>query len=64
MSFINQLEKKITGKIRKIKNGTESVKDSNVNNLIERLKELDEAAAEELQGKYVEAVKEINNKKD
>ena len=62
MGFIDQLEKKIIGKIRKIKTGKETVQDSNVNSLITRLKEIDEASAEEMQGKYVEAVKEINKK--
>jgi len=64
MAFSDQLERKIKSKLKKIKSGKDTVEDSNVNNLITRLAETDEAAAEELQKKYIEVVKEINNKKD
>lgn len=64
MGFGKQLEKKIIGKISAIKNGTKTVKDSGVNEMITKLKAIDEAAAQEMQKKYVEAVKEANDKKD
>lgn len=60
--FGRQLEKKITGKINAIAAGTETVKDAGVNKLITRLKDIDEAAAEELKKKYIETVKSL--KKD
>ncbi len=62
-SFSKQIEKKIKGKINGIKNGTVEVKDSGVNDMLKKLKDLDEAAAEELQGKYIDAVKEAANNK-
>jgi len=62
MAFSDKLERKINSKLKKIKNGTEKVEDSNINNMITRLKETDEASAEELLKKYVEVVKEINKK--
>lgn len=63
--FARQVEKRIKSKIKDIKNGKTEVKGSGVNNLIKRLKDFDEAAAEELQKDYIEAVKIVNkNKKD
>ena len=63
MSFARQLERKITGKINKISKGELEVKDSGVGKMINRLGEMDEAAADELTTKYVAAVKKINEKK-
>lgn len=60
--FADQLEKRIKGKILAIANGKETVKDAGVNSLITRLKDFDEAAAEELQKKYIETVKSLNKK--
>lgn len=60
--FALQLEKKIKGKINAIAKGEETIKDAGVNNLISRLKEIDEASAEDLQKKYIETVKSL--KKD
>ena len=60
--FANQLEKKIKGKINAIGKGEVSPKDAGVNSLLSRLKSLDEAAAEDLQKKYIETVKGL--KKD
>lgn len=58
--FADQLEKKINGKIKKISNGTLTIKEAGLNKMIERLKEVDEAAAEELNQKYIDTVKELN----
>jgi hypothetical protein len=55
--FSDELEKKISGKINAIAKGTETAKGAGVNDLIKKLKKLDEAAAEELQKKYIVAVK-------
>jgi hypothetical protein len=60
--FARDLEKKITGKLNGIKNGTVDVKGSGVNDLIKKLKGVDEAAAEKLQKSYIEAVKSANEK--
>jgi hypothetical protein len=57
-AFGRQLEKRIKGKISGIAKGTETVKGAGVNKMIARLKVIDEAAAEELQKKYIAAVKE------
>lgn len=61
-AFGRVLEKKITGKINGIANKTTTVKEAGVGKMITRLAELDEAAAEELQKKYIETVKSL--KKD
>jgi hypothetical protein len=55
--FANELEKKIQGKINAIAKGTETAKDSGVNDLIKKLKGYDEAAAETLQKNYIAAVR-------
>lgn len=62
MSFSRQLERKITGKINKISKGELTVQDAGVGKMIIRLKEIDEAAAEDLQSKYVSTVKSLNAK--
>ena len=62
-AFGRQLEKKIIGKLKAIESGKETVKDAGVNKLITRLKEVDEAAAEELQKKYIATVIELSKKK-
>jgi len=64
MAFRDDLEKKITSKISKIDKGTLTVKDAGVNVLIKRLKELDEATAEELKKKYIDTVRRLNAKKE
>ena len=61
-AFGRQLEKKIKGKISAIGKGDETVKDAGVNKLINRLKEIDETAAEELQKKYIATVKKLSDK--
>lgn len=69
MGFIKQLEKKIIGKINKLKNaetkaeGISVIKEAEINKSIERLRQSDEASAEELNARYLEAVKE-NAQKD
>ena len=60
--FAKQVEKKIVSKIASIENGSLQAKGSGVNDLIKRLKEMDEAAAEKMQKKYIEAVKNANKK--
>jgi len=62
MSFARQLERKITGKINKISKGELTVQDAGVGKMIKRLEEIDEAAAEDLQSKYVSTVKSLNAK--
>lgn len=62
-SFGRQLESKIIAKINAIESGKETIKDAGVNKLLSRLKEIDEAAAEELQKKYIATVKELGKKK-
>ncbi len=61
--FAKDIEKKITGKIAGIKNGTVEVAGCGVNDLIKRLKEVDEVAAGKLQTQYIEAVKSAAAKK-
>jgi hypothetical protein len=62
-AFGRQLEKRIKGKINAIAKGTETVKEAGVNTLLTRLKTIDEPAAEELQKKYIAAVKKLNEEK-
>jgi hypothetical protein len=64
MSFARQLERKITGKINKISKKEITVQEANVNKMITRLAEMDEAAAEELQKKYITTVKSLNEEKE
>lgn len=61
--FGRQLEKKITNKINAIESGKETVKEAGVNKLIARLKSIDEAAAEELQKKYITTVRGLSENK-
>mgnify|MGYP001558862447 CR=1 FL=1 len=60
--FSKQLEKKIKGKLSSIESGETDAKGSGVNDLIKKLKTMDEAAAETLQNRYIEAVKKANKK--
>lgn len=64
MSFARQLERKINGTINKIAKGEVTVQEAGVGKLIKRLEGMDEAAAEDLQKKYVSTVKSLNSKKD
>ena len=63
-AFGKILEKKIKGKLKAIANGKETVKEAGVNKLLDRLQEIDEAAAEELQKKYITTVQNLSEKKD
>ena len=63
-AFGKILEKKIKRKLKAIANGTETVKEAGVNKLLDRLQEIDEAAAEELQKKYITTVQNLSEKKD
>ena len=62
--FGDQLEKKIKRKLKAIANGTETLKDAGVNKLLDKLEEIDEAAAEELQKKYIATVKKLSEEKE
>ena len=64
MSYANDLEKAIKTKLKAIKNKTLSVKGCGVNDLITKLKTVDEAGAEILQKEYIEAIKEVNKDKE
>jgi hypothetical protein len=64
MSFSKQLEIKIIGNLNKISKGDLTVKDAGVGKMIKRLSEMDEAAAEDLQAKYIATVKKLNSDKD
>lgn len=57
------LEKKITASLNAIASGRETIKDAGLNKLIARLKKTDEAAAEEMQKKYIATVKALSEKK-
>lgn len=57
--FAKQLEKKIEGKISAIARGEIQAKGSGVNDLIVRLKQVDEVSATEMQKKYIIAVKAV-----
>ena len=63
-AFGKILERKIKGKLKAIANGKETVKEAGVNKLLDRLQEIDEAAAEELQKKYITTVQNLSEKKD
>ena len=63
MSYANDLEKAINKKLTAIKNKTLPVKGCGVNDLIAKLKTVDEAGAEILQKKYIEAIKSVSEKK-
>ncbi len=60
MSYSNDLEKAIKTKINAIKNKTLPIKGCGVNDLITKLKSVDEAGAEILQKDYINAIKSIS----
>lgn len=64
MSYANDLEKAIKTKINGIKSKTIQAKGCGVNDLITKLKALDEAGAEILQKEYIDAIKSVAEKKD
>jgi hypothetical protein len=64
MSYANDLEKAIKTKLRAIKDKTLPVKGCGVNDLITKLKTVDEAGAEILQKEYIDAIKSVTEKKD
>lgn len=64
MSYASDLEKAIKTKLRAIKDKTLPVKGCGVNDLISKLKGVDEAGAEILQKEYIEAIKSVADKKD
>jgi hypothetical protein len=64
MSYANDLEKAIKTKIRGIKSNSIPVKGCGVNDLITKLKSVDEAGAEILQKEYIDAIKSVTEKKD
>lgn len=64
MSYANDLEKAIKKKLRAIKDKTLPVKGCGVNDLIAKLKSVDEAGAEILQKEYIDAIKSVSEKKD
>ena len=63
MSYADDLEKAINKKLAAIKNKTLPVKGCGVNDLIAKLKTVDEAGAEILQKKYIDAIKSVSEKK-
>lgn len=62
MSYASDLEKVIKAKIRGIKSRTIPAKGCGVNDLITKLKGVDEAGAELLQKEYISAIKSVSNK--
>ena len=64
MSYVNDLEKAIKTKIKGIKSKTIAVKGCGVNDLITKLKAVDEGGAEILQKEYIDAIKSIAEKKE
>jgi hypothetical protein len=64
MSYASDLEKAIKGKINGIKSKSIPVKGCGVNDLITKLKTVDEAGAEILQKEYIDAIKSIADKKN
>lgn len=62
--YANDLEKAIKAKINKIKNKTLEVKGCGVNDLITKLKGVDEAGAQILNKEYIDAIKSVTPKKD
>ena len=63
MSYADDLEKAIKTKLKAIKNKTLAVKGCGVNDLIAKLKTVDEAGAEILQREYIDAIKNVSEKK-
>lgn len=63
MSYADDLEKAIKTKLKAIKNKTLPVKGCGVNDLIAKLKTVDEAGAETLQKEYIDAIKSVSEKK-
>lgn len=63
MSYADDLEKAIKTKLKAIKNKTLAVKGCGVNDLIAKLKTVDEAGAETLQKEYIDAIKSVSEKK-
>ena len=64
MSYANDLEKAIKTKIKGIKSKAIPAKGCGVNDLIAKLKSVDEAGAEILQKEYIDAIKSVAEKKD
>jgi hypothetical protein len=63
MSYADDLEKAINKKLKAIRNGTLPVKGCGVNDLISKLKTVDEAGAEQLQKDYIAAINTVTKKK-
>jgi hypothetical protein len=63
MSYADDLEKAIKTKLKAIKNKTLPVKGCGVNDLIAKLKTVDEAGAEKLQKDYIDAIKSVTENK-
>ena len=63
MSYADDLEKAINKKLKAIRNGTLPVKGCGVNDLISKLKTVDEAGAERLQKDYIAAINIVTKKK-
>jgi len=63
-SFGRQLERNIIIKINKIDKGEMTAKESGLNKMIARLKQIDKATAEDLQIQYVAVVIGANRRKD
>lgn len=63
MSYADDLEKAIKTKLKAIKNKALAVKGCGVNDLIAKLKTVDEAGAETLQREYIDAIKSVSEKK-
>ena len=53
------LEKKIIGNINSVSKGKMTTSEAKINDLISRLKEVDEASAIELQDRYIKVVREL-----
>ena len=56
--FALQLERTIIGAINKVSKGELTTSQAGINAKISRLKEMDEVAAEDMQKRYIKALKE------
>lgn len=64
MSYADDLEKAINKKLKAIKGGTLPIRGCGVNDLISKLKTIDEAGAEKLKKEYISVIKSVSENKN
>lgn len=63
MSFAIKLERMINGKINKVAKGELTIQEAGITKMIDRLEGMNEAAATEMNEKYIKTVAKLNLEK-